>query len=104
MEEMSVFVELLAALGVSPKWVKCELPCKVSVFLGICIDITNMVLSLPDSKVSKCVNLITQFVENERVSLTLDEYTGKNRRFIADIILLVSQADHNAFILRTSDN
>ena len=60
MRQLEVFIELLAELGISVKWEKLILPTQVALFLGIVIDITNMVLSLERRKLDKYVRLMEE--------------------------------------------
>ena len=46
LKDMWCFISLLTELGISPKWEKVVLPCKDQKFLGVIIDIAEMLLRL----------------------------------------------------------
>ena len=60
MEDMWLFLKLLVELGISPKWSKVVMPCKVIKFLGITIDLVRMVVCLDKDKVTKYRDLLNK--------------------------------------------
>ena len=67
-EALSVLIQLLRKLGFSIHWGKVVDPTQRITFLGVELDSINMVLRLPDEKLSQLRQELQSFLERKRVT------------------------------------